>query len=770
MKYFLLPSFFIFFISNFLICETLHAQKVALVLSGGGAKGIAHIGVIKALEENGIPIDYVMGTSMGGVVGGYYAAGYSTEELETILLTDDFQKWISGKLEDNYRYRLYQAEENSSILSLKIDFDEKLNANLRTALVNDNSLNFALAQHLGRASAKANCNFDNLFVPFRCLAADVFTQEAIILQDGNLNDAVRATLNVPLFFNPIRVQGKYLFDGGLYNNFPVELARETFGVDIIIGVNVSSKTFSKYPDNDEKHIIDAPLYMFLSKSDSTEIDGRGIYIQPELNEYSALDFEPVEEYLQLGYDAAMQKMPEIKAIIERRVPQEKIQEKRKKYQKNLPKWNFGKIYLLGLKQYSQEFTQKMYRSKQDSLTLEEIKNNYFRLAELPHFEQLYPNFMWNEAKQSYDLTLHTKADKGLKTEIGGNLSSRSISRLYLGLEYNYVRKWAYTLNANLYSGTFYQSTQASLRINFPTKNPFYIEPRFTYNAWNYLNISELLLNTIDKQAILTQNDTKVSVDIGTAIGRRAKLNLNLGYFRNNDRYSNTFFVPPDGSLDWTRFEGSTHSLTFEKGKLKPKQFPKEGSNLSLQFRHTSGWEWFTPGSTSVFTEEYANYHQWANLRFAYQSFFPAKKFSFGYRLEAVYSTQEPFRNYLSTLTNASAFNPLLDTPTLFLTNLRSYSYIAGGFITSFNLSEKISLRTEVYTFLNYEPFYTDNSQLAFRREGEFAEPNFVGSFGVIYKSILGPISLQFNYYQEAKNPVSVLFNIGYLLFNKRPLD
>ncbi|HAI76182.1 MAG TPA: patatin, partial [Microscillaceae bacterium] len=142
------------FFAFWLFSSPVLGQKVALVLSGGGAKGAAHLGVIKALEENNIPIDYIIGTSMGGVVGGFYAAGYSVEEMEELIKSEDVLNWVTGVQDEKYRYFLYRREENASMLSLKLSLDSLLKASIKSTLVNDNGLNFALASYLGQASAR----------------------------------------------------------------------------------------------------------------------------------------------------------------------------------------------------------------------------------------------------------------------------------------------------------------------------------------------------------------------------------------------------------------------------------------------------------------------------------------------------------------------------------------------------------------------------------------------------------------------------------------
>ena len=118
------------------------SQKVALVLSGGGAKGLAHVGVLKVLEENNIPIDYIVGTSMGGVIGGFYAAGYSAHEIEKLVLSPDFQNWINGQLGESYQFYYAKTDDHAGILNLKLNVDSSVNIN--TNLANDIAINFAL--------------------------------------------------------------------------------------------------------------------------------------------------------------------------------------------------------------------------------------------------------------------------------------------------------------------------------------------------------------------------------------------------------------------------------------------------------------------------------------------------------------------------------------------------------------------------------------------------------------------------------------------------
>ena len=233
-----------------ILSQTIQAQSVGLVLSGGGAKGLAHIGVIKVLEENNIPIDYIAGTSIGAIVAGLYAAGYTTDEMEELFKSDDFYFWSTGKIQKEYRYYFMQQEEDPSWIDLKFEKKEdKLKVLPPTNLIPENQMDFAFMELLSATNAACNYNFDSLMVPYFCVAADMYNNQPVILRNGDLGSAIRASMTVPLVFKPITIDGKLLFDGGILNNFPTDIMKETFNPDIIIGHKVADE--SKKAESDD---------------------------------------------------------------------------------------------------------------------------------------------------------------------------------------------------------------------------------------------------------------------------------------------------------------------------------------------------------------------------------------------------------------------------------------------------------------------------------------------------------------------------------------
>ncbi len=296
-----------FFIVIFFICHLLVANqisdlndqndrpKLGLVLSGGGAKGMAHVGVIKAMEEAGLKADYVVGTSMGSVVGGLYALGYNSEEMEQIIRSIDWDLILSNRVsfedisfEEKEYYNRYLLE--FPVVNKKISFP--------SGLIEGQTLSDVL--HYYTWPANGIDSFDDFPIPFRCVATDISTGEPIVFDSGYLQDALRSSIAIPTVFSPFELENTSVVDGGVVNNFPVDVVRE-MGADIVIGVNVSDEDFLKADELESFASILMQLAMAESlRKTSENITDTDIYIKPDLGPYSTASFGSYEEILRLG--------------------------------------------------------------------------------------------------------------------------------------------------------------------------------------------------------------------------------------------------------------------------------------------------------------------------------------------------------------------------------------------------------------------------------------------------------------------------------------
>lgn len=763
-----MKSTFFFFLLLF-SSSSIFAQKVGVVLSGGGAKGLAHVGVLKALEENEIPVDYIVGTSMGGIVGGFYSAGYSTNEIERIALSKDFQDWVGGLINENYNYYYAKEENNASWLSVNFGIDSTLRPSFNSNIVNDFSLNFALVEYLAQASAKANYSFDSLFIPFRCMAAEIFTQKEMVLKNGSLNEALRATLTVPLFFRPIKISNKYVFDGGIYNNFPTDVMKKEFSPDIIIGCNVSSKIYADYPySQDEKLINQSFLLLLLDKSDPKSVGDNGIYLEPLLEQYSALDFRSAEDIIKIGYDYTISRIEEIKEKINRRETCENLNSKRSQFLINQKPLRFKNIKVTGVKPAQKRYIKNVLRNNKSTLNIHDIKTGYYKLVADQYFQSIYPTIIYNSATGFYDFEIYAREENKLKVDVGGNVATRSISGIYLGLQYNYFNGQLFKFNANFHTGRFYQSAKFQTKINFPSKIPFYIEPEITFNHWDYVSSGDLIFDQAEP-AILDQTDKKVGVNIGISSGSRSKVVLSGGYFSNTDLYSNNKILVSADTLDKTLFNGHIFSTRYNRNSLNRKQYPSKGNYFLFSVSYIKGREKYSPGNTSQLTEIISSNREWFRIKVNNEKYFNVGKYSLGYVIEGVLSNQPLFTNYKSALIQSPAFFPLNDSRTLFLPNFRAQNYLAFGLKNIISVRKFVELRLEGYLFKPHKVMVQEPDQTV-KLSYDLSKIYQAYSATLVYHSVLGPVGLSLNYYDDQNNRLGALLHIGYFIYNHRSLE
>ncbi len=765
------------FLLCFLFCSSLvKGQRVGLVLSGGGAKGLAHIGVLKALEENHIPIDYVSGTSMGGIVGGMYAAGYTPSAIEYIALSNDFQNWVNGRLDKQYQYFFSKKPDNPSVLKAKLEIDTGLNASLRSNLINDIPLNFAMLELLAQASANAKNNFDSLFVPYRCVVSDIFSKKAIPVKNGSLVEAVRGTMAVPLVYRPVKVNDRYVFDGGIYNNFPIDVMQQEFNPDYIIGVNVSSKKYNEYPKDQEEKLANSFLmYMFLSNPDSTGMGPHSAYIQPDMSNHNSTSFSSVQELIQLGYDAAMAQMPKILREIARRSLPEEVKERRKAFNSKNPDLVFENVQINGANSRQQSYIERVLRANGKQLDLFKIKAGFTKLVADENFETVYPRITYKDSLNTFDFDLEVKTQKNFKVDFGGSISTRPISNAYLGLQYSILDKNAYTFGANFYSGRFYESIQTTARMDLPSRNPLFLEAGFTYNHWNYLSTSTIIVDKIEP-AFLEQSDRLLSLKIGTPVGKNGKLELQTAFVNFEDQFSpNDNYVSGD-IFDKNYFNGFSNSISLNIQTLNRKQYATQGLYFQVSLAQYSGEEHYKPGNvlrnepiypTLKSIEESRN---WVRFKSTIEHYpISGKRFSLGYLAETVLSNRPLFSTYKSTLLTAPAFYPLQDSKSIFLTNFRANTYLALGLKNVVNLNKNLDFRLETYLFQAYQNFELLNYQDV-ELGSRFPKANYAASACLVYQSPLGPINLSLNHYNQHQRPWGLMFHAGFLLYNKRAFD
>jgi len=287
--------------------------KIGLALSGGGARGAAHLGVIRVLEENNIPIDYIAGTSFGSIIGGMYAAGMSVEEIETELAAIDWGDMLNDlppRSDRSFRRKrdddIYRARFKPGFNDGKID--------LPRGLIQGQKIDLEFTKLvLPVASVE---KFEDLMIPFRAVAADIATGEEIVLSSGNLAVAIRASMSIPFVFTPVEVDGRLLVDGGIANNLPIGVVRD-MGADIIIAVDIGTPLATK-EEIDSVLVISSQLTGLMTrgnvKAQISTLTDTDVLITPELGDISTGDFDIMAEAIPPGHDATLAQIDNLRHL------------------------------------------------------------------------------------------------------------------------------------------------------------------------------------------------------------------------------------------------------------------------------------------------------------------------------------------------------------------------------------------------------------------------------------------------------------------------
>ncbi|MBJ9978277.1 patatin-like phospholipase family protein [Pseudomonas sp. S75] len=288
-------------------CSLLAAEdprpKVGLVLSGGAARGLAHIGVLKALEEQGIRIDAIAGTSMGAVVGGLYASGYSVEELEHLALTLDWQQALSdAPPRRDVPFRRKQ-DDRDFLVKQKLSFRDDGSLGLPLGVIQGQNLSLLLESKLAHTADTRD--FDKLPIPFRAVATDIANGEKVVFRRGHLPQVVRASMSIPAVFAPVELDGRLLVDGGMVDNIPLDVVRG-MGVDLAIVVDIGTPLRSRKQLATVVDVLNQSITLMTRRNSEEQLASlrrEDILVQPSLTAFGVTDFGRAEEMIDAGYRA-----------------------------------------------------------------------------------------------------------------------------------------------------------------------------------------------------------------------------------------------------------------------------------------------------------------------------------------------------------------------------------------------------------------------------------------------------------------------------------
>lgn len=759
--------------------DSLRVQKVGLVLSGGGARGVAHLGVLRALEEAEIPIDYICGTSMGAIIGGLYASGYSINEIEDIFYSEEFQYWLTGKVEEEYVYFFKKKPQTPKFLTLSFDTENKFSLNLPSSIIDPAQMDYAFMEIFTPASKACKNDFDSLMIPFFCIASDIENHKEEVMKQGDLGLAIRASMTIPFVFSPIEIEEKVLFDGGMYNNFPAKKMLELYNPDIVIGVKVVGNFEPPKHGNVRSYVEN----MLTTSSDYTVYCSNGVLIEPELTGINILEFDKMKECDIAGYDAAVKKIPEIREFLLDSVNEAEISEKRKEFNRKKPRLNVEAISIEGINNNQKKFVSSVIHHEdylvenKEYLTTKILKRNYLSLYLDNNIKNIHPELKYSQYFNSYILNLDVSTESYLKMNLGGMLSTNPISFIYGGLDFNFLDKHAWLIQANAYLGRYYSSLFLRARVDFASRHAFFMESELNVNNWNYYRMKAGLLS-YSPINFLEQSENNIKMSFGMPLDTKGKLVFTTGIGIINDKYfQREYGIIQTDIPDKSTFEHFAIGLKEEYNNLDDDFYPTSGRYHKISLQYVNGKEKCFPGNSSNNAYSYSSPHSWFQIKMLSKMYFDlSDNFKLGLRGDVFYSFQELFDTYKPSVLNAGVYSPTLETLTQYIPEYRSNKYLAFGIGGIYSLQTmlniNLSMRLSSYIYAPIQQILTEDNIIPYYGE-LFKTAYFITSAAVVLRTPIGPISLVLSYHQRNDknlNPYTLSLNLGYAIFNNRNIE
>lgn len=738
---------------------------VGVVMSGGGAKGLYHIGVLEALEEYGIPIDYVAGTSMGSIIAAMYAAGYSPAEMRRIVASGAVKEWVSGRIDPN-RYLAYyrQYGQSPSFINVRLDFRKGSRTfQSPTNLLSSTQIDMALVGLFAPATAASDGDFNRLMVPFLCVASDMNARKPVVLREGELSEAVRASMSIPLVFKAMTRDSMLLYDGGVYDNFPWKALDESYRPALIIG---SICTSGNTRPSEQNSLMDQAFLLAMQETDYSLPEGRSIRIARAVD-VGMLDFDRAEETMNAGYTDALSKMPEILQRVDARSTPAEIAIRRETFREKCPPLIFDDYRIEGLTQpqreYIRDFMQVDRKStgRQRAMGFDQLRDKLYEVLANGDFTMDFPHAVYNPQTRRYAFEARFQTKPNFKIAVGGNISSTAFNMGYIGLNYHSIGRVAQTWGADLFPGPLYTWGSLGGRTDFYAWKPLFLDYSFNFHTHDLMHGNFGNLTEVTDALHVKESGLYGSLGLGMPLTHRSffLLRTNLGHV--NYHYAADEFQGDE--TDHSRFTYFGAMAAVKRSTLDRMIHSRRGSDLQLSGIFVTGRDKFEPMNKGGFRSKI--HRQWFGARLTWDKYLDLPQrtwFSLGLNLDAVITNHPHFTCNGATLLSMPAYAPLPHTRMIYLPALRGKRFVAGGVMPTFDLLSNCFFRTGFYAMYRER---RDNDPQFLRYTGENRQMHYFVDASFVYHTPIGPVSLSLTKYdlRNWKN-MYLMFSFGYAIF------
>ncbi len=734
--------------------------KVGLVLSGGGAKGIAHVGVIKALEDADIPIDYVTGTSMGAIVGSLYSCGWTPDSMLNFFTSTDFHYWSTGKINPENKYYFSMPEASPKWVGVNLNFRDSTLFSmdmLPTNLISPLPMNIEFLKLFAKYTKQCDENFDRLFVPFRCVCSDVYHKHKIVCSSGSLGDAVRASMSFPLVFKPIKLNGVLVYDGGIYDNFPVNVMKQDFNPDFIIGVSVSGPDAKPQAGNIYSQLED----MIIQNNDYNLPADEGVKIQVPVLQFGVLEFGKAREIYEIGYQTGLAMVDSIKSRLKVRRPLEVVNRRRKMFSAHTPEIVFDSIAITGTNPSQAKYIHHLFnRGKNRPFGMEQTQEAYYQTISTGKLSNLVPQARF--APDTTTLLLEATVKNTWNIGIGGWISSSTNSMLFLNFGYHTLRFRSLDANISAWLGQTYFAGMGSVRFALPSYVPSYLELSGVVSRQKFYS-TELLFYQNSSPSFISDFQGYIRLQYAREMGRTAKVFADIGYGYLWDKYYPVGITDyADHSRDKSEYKVLEARIGYEKNTLNDITYPSAGTRFNATLYGFLEHNRYLPDNLPKANAKYVAYPK-GRLSVEWKQFFQLHKhFTLGVSAEGTATLQHHRENYTASLISAPGFAPTPSTKNYFNEAFHSNNYVAAGLMPIYLPFSNMQLRGDFYVFAPVRNAVTlPDGTLGYR--GWMRKAEFIGEVAAVYNFSFASLSVYCNYLSYPRKNWNFGINFGVFL-------
>ncbi len=719
--------FILFLVIPFVLFSQKKHPTIGLVLSGGGAKGFAHVTVLKEIEKAGIHLDYIGGTSMGAIVGAFYAAGYSATQIEKIIIETDFVNLLQDKIPRNAKpfFEKEKGEKHTIELPVKkgiIGFPKGFSKG-------QNILNF-LTRYL--APVETVADFKQLKTPFFCIATDITTGEPVVIENGSLPLSLRASSSFPTLLYPVELNGKLLVDGGVANNFPVDVMRKK-GVDIIIGVDVQGKLAKKEELTSVLAILNQVVSFKMYKNNNEKRAAVDVYFHPDISEFSVVSFDQKKGILKNGAAVSKKFQSQLDSI----AALQGIKEPKRYLTTKNNRFLLKKIAITGNENYTRTYVLGTLKLRTgDSVSYKQLIKKINNLTATDNFSRI--DYSFKELKEGKQLRI--------------NLKENSISaNIKLGVHYDELYKSAVLITYNqkhiwhkndVLSVDFMIGDNPRYNFDYYIDNGFYWSFGFT-SRFNFFQTNVQTGGTPTRLNVKYRDFTN-KIYAKSTFDR--KLSLGLGFehkyiFADSKSVLNTYGNP-------TIYDKSSYFNGFVFVKLDTyddKYFMNHGFYVDLKLK------WYMASS-----DYKKDFHQFSQAKGKIGFATPiSKRLTLNYESEAGFSlgsvTSTVFDFSLGGY-NQNYINNFIPFYGYEMADISNQTFLKSAFSFRYNLVKK--------HYATFDANFARVESNVFKGLKLFKNIKSGYAFGYSVNTLVGPIALKYSWSPETKKNYW-LFNLGF---------